>query len=1221
MDEVLEPKEKIEQFLNEFTAHSGVKIYREKVKALSQITDKDEKRRLLIDFNDLYSYDPSIARQLINEPDNIIEETTRAIFQVLKRVDEDYYNSNPEITPRFFNIDKDFQIELRGIRADHIGKLICVSGIINSTGVIKPQVVLGAFECNECGDIQYLEQEVTEIRLIKPNRCKVDTCVGKYAPKLNIEESTFIDRQKIRAQEKPEELPAGQLPRSVNGILLKDLVDIARPGDRVKIIGILRTREDQRVTIKLTTFHTYIEINYLELEEKDIGKLEISPEDEKKIIELSKDPYIHSKITKSIAPWIFGYEEIKEAIACLLFSTAKREDGDEEGSMKIRGVTHIFLVGDPGTGKSQILQHVKQLAPRGLYTSGKGSTAAGLTAAVMRDKDTGEMSLEAGALVIADQGVACIDEFDKMNKQDRTALHEAMEQMSYHKLTEILLSNGKRTQIGTLVDDLMKKQSNKVIKGVDCEILSTSEIELYTTDFQSIYKKRINRVSRHKAPNNYYKIGFSNGRSIIITPEHPLFIFNNLSIECISADKSQIGNFVPIPKFLPNSTEMIELEPILKTQYPLLKEIKYPNFLSKKLARILGFLTTECHSFTGITSEIGFSNKNEELLNEFKNLMKNTFQIEPSINERNDGLVTLRYLSKNLTEWFKKNFPEILKKARFKRIPSKILGSSKYIAKEFLITAFKGDGSLGSTAICFRTASKGLSEDYQDLLLKVGVQSRIVFDSHNNSYITYIRGNSLKIFFENIVQKSDPRFLKISNLIKQNDKSISNTDLFPFNILESILEMKKDLGIPDKKNFWKYEQKKSGILRRIVENELIIIRKKLEITEELISKPLYIKELREKLGLSQQKMAKISGLKRQTIDYLERNRYSNEEKETYIKLINNGLKDKISECKSKVDKIYMILEADIQWSRIIEIEIIKNEKEFYSPFVYDVTVEPNHSFISQGLILHNTVSIAKAGIIANLNARTSILAAANPDIGKYNPNKTLAENVKSIPISLLSRFDLSFVLEDEPNKDKDLELSSHILSLQDQKQVKPKPPIETSFLRKFITYARGKVPAPMPTQECLKAIQDFYLKIRDTASEETPIPITARQLEGMVRLAIARARMALRDEATIEDAEAAIRLMKVSFGQVGTDEITGKFDVLRAFTGKSASQRSKISIILDIITQLSNENPGKSIPKEKIQEMGKKKELSETEIDSYIKTLLRDGTIYEPSQNHIRFLG
>ncbi|MHA1786518.1 MAG: minichromosome maintenance protein MCM [Candidatus Helarchaeota archaeon] len=691
----LEPREKIERFFNEFTDSSGVKKYREKIKAISQLINRDDKRRLIIDFNDLFSFDPSIARKLINEPDLIIAQASEAILNVLKKVDEDYYNTNPEITPRFFNIDKDFHVELRGIRAEHIGRLICVSAIINSTGVVKPQIVLAAFECNDCGHIQFIEQEITELRLIKPNKCEIDTCSGKQF-KLNIEKSVFIDRQKIRAQEKPEELPAGQLPRSVNAILLKDLVDMARPGDRVKIIGIMRTREDQRVTIKLTTFHTYIEVNYLEIEEKDIGKLEISPEDEKRIIELSKDPYIHSKITKSIAPWIFGYEDIKEAIACLLFSTAKKENEEEDG-MKIRGVTHIFLVGDPGTGKSQILQHVKQLAPRGLYTSGKGSTAAGLTAAVMRDKDTGEMALEAGALVISDQGVACIDEFDKMNKQDRTALHEAMEQM--------------------------------------------------------------------------------------------------------------------------------------------------------------------------------------------------------------------------------------------------------------------------------------------------------------------------------------------------------------------------------------------------------------------------------------------------------------------------------------------------------------------------------------------TVSIAKAGILANLNARTSILAAANPDIGKYNPNKTLAENVKSIPISLLSRFDLSFILEDEPDKDKDFELSSHILSLQDEKKAKPKPPIETSFMRKYIAYARSKEPAPVPTQECLKAIQDFYLKIRETASEDTPIPITARQLEGMVRLAIARARMALREKATIEDAEAAIRLMKVSFGQVGTDEISGKFDVLRAFTGKSASQRNKLTIILDIITKLSKDNPGQSIATQKIIEIAREKGIDERETESHIKTLLRDGTLYEPSQNHVNFLG
>ena len=165
MVEGLEPKEKFEQFFNDFTDKHGEKQYREKIKTISQITDKDNKRRITIDFNHLYSFDPSLARELISSPDKIIEDAKEAVLQVLKKVDEDFYNRDPEIFPRFFNIDQDFKLDLRGIRAEHIGRFICVSGIINSTSVIKPQIVLAAFECSECGDIQFLEQEITELRL------------------------------------------------------------------------------------------------------------------------------------------------------------------------------------------------------------------------------------------------------------------------------------------------------------------------------------------------------------------------------------------------------------------------------------------------------------------------------------------------------------------------------------------------------------------------------------------------------------------------------------------------------------------------------------------------------------------------------------------------------------------------------------------------------------------------------------------------------------------------------------------------------------------------------------------------------------------------------------------------------------------------------------------------------------------------------------------------
>jgi len=238
-------------------------------------------------------------------------------------------------------------------------------------------------------------------------------------------QSIFMNSQEIRIQERPEDLPPGQLPRAMDVRLLEDLVDTARPGDRVSIIGVARAlQEFVGRKARLRTFDLLLDANYVEVVGKEVEVVELTPDDERLIKELAKDPFIHRKLIASLAPSIYGYGDLKEAVLYLLFGGVSKRLPD---GVTIRSEINVLLVGDPGTAKSQLLQYVSRTAPRGLYTSGRGTTAAGLTAAVVREK-SGGMVLEAGALVLADKGVACIDEIDKMRPEDRVAIHEALEQ-------------------------------------------------------------------------------------------------------------------------------------------------------------------------------------------------------------------------------------------------------------------------------------------------------------------------------------------------------------------------------------------------------------------------------------------------------------------------------------------------------------------------------------------------------------------------------------------------------------------------------------------------------------------------------------------------------------------------------------------------------------------------------------------------------------------------
>lgn len=421
VSDTTDPVAAFNEFVREFRNEEGNYIYRERIQKMTV----EGGISLFINFADLIKFNPELARRTIDEPREFIEQGNRAVTEVVEIEDSDYAFTTRDFYIRFFNLGESESIPLREIRTEHVGKLIMLNGIITRATVVKPLLIEGFFQCIHCNEIIIVPQE--EGRYTPPHHCENPGC-GRAGPfKLLNEESKFVDWQKITIQEKPEDLPPGQMPRSVTILLTNDLVDTVRPGDRVATVGVLQSIPDfsQKSAGKLATFHINMNANYINPEEKEFETIEISEEEEREILELANDPYIHDKVIRSIAPSIYGYKDIKESIALLLFGGVAKVLPD---GLKIRGESNLLMIGDPGTAKSQMLRYVAMLAPRSLYTSGKGTSAAGLTVAVLRDTDTGEFTLEAGALVLADRGVCCIDELDKMRKEDRSSIHEALEQ-------------------------------------------------------------------------------------------------------------------------------------------------------------------------------------------------------------------------------------------------------------------------------------------------------------------------------------------------------------------------------------------------------------------------------------------------------------------------------------------------------------------------------------------------------------------------------------------------------------------------------------------------------------------------------------------------------------------------------------------------------------------------------------------------------------------------
>jgi replicative DNA helicase Mcm len=673
--ETVDPQEQFQEFLK-------TEKYRQRISQMAV----GGKTSLIVDFEDLLTFDQRLAEELLEKPDEYLRHANNAAYDQLRIEDPEYAEKLEAETVAVRIVRLLEAAALRKLGSDHIGKLVMVEGIVVRSTPVRPMVMQAAFKCKRCGEVTPVNQTGQFVKA--PFACSNPSCAAKGPFDFVQEESTFIDSQDLRLQERPEDLPPGQLPRTLNAKLVgSEIVDVARPGDHISIIGVVRAFAPARPGVgKLRTFILFLDVNSIEVLGKEPETSMPSPEEEEKILELAKDPWIHRKIITSIAPSIYGYDHVKEAIMYLLFGGVPKTLPD----IAIRGEINSLLVGDPGTAKSQLLQYVARIAPRGLYTSGRGTTAAGLTAAVIREKGGG-MTLEAGALVLADKGIACIDEMDKMRPEDRVAIHEAMEQ--------------------------------------------------------------------------------------------------------------------------------------------------------------------------------------------------------------------------------------------------------------------------------------------------------------------------------------------------------------------------------------------------------------------------------------------------------------------------------------------------------------------------------------------HTVSVAKGGIVATLNARTAILAASNPSLGRYEPHRTVAENI-SLPITILSRFDLIFVLRDVPNKDSDSKMSEHILEIHRKGLSPVEPPIQVELLRKYITYAKGIRPAL--TQEAIQRLKDFYLAMRSASETEgSPVAITARQLESLVRIAEARARSALRKEVSAEDAEAAVAMMKRSLEEVGIDLSSYKMDIDIIMTGKPKSVRDKLQTVLSTLMELEKET-GLVEKTALLNELDEKYKVPRGEAERLIGQLLREGTIYEPREGYLK---
>lgn len=384
--------------------------YQDEINKIAYRIQSGEKdQTLYVDFlNDLVIYRGSkLAEELLEYPDEVLKHAQQGLL----KTDNIYDVSLDGVKVRFYNLPSSRRVLIRELRAKHVSKFISIEGMVRRITSVQFKPIQLAYKCCSCGRVQYVQSNIIDQKVKKPDQC--GKCGSKNFER-SAENDKLIDVQYIILQESFEDLKAGESPQQLQCLLCGDLAGQLLPGQRVRLNGVLRRSEKA----------VYLEVNSIEKLEAD-DELELTKEDVEKIKELANDPKIYDRLAASIAPTISGYDDLKLAIILQLFGSERKILSD--GKI-VRGEIHTLLVGDPSTAKSDLLSRIKDIAHRSVYATGKGATSAGLTATATRDERTGEWTLDAGALVLADKGIAVIDEFDKMSNEDRKSIHTALEQ-------------------------------------------------------------------------------------------------------------------------------------------------------------------------------------------------------------------------------------------------------------------------------------------------------------------------------------------------------------------------------------------------------------------------------------------------------------------------------------------------------------------------------------------------------------------------------------------------------------------------------------------------------------------------------------------------------------------------------------------------------------------------------------------------------------------------
>ncbi|WP_276258258.1 LAGLIDADG family homing endonuclease [Haloglomus litoreum] len=1128
----------------------------------------NDRKSLYIDWEDLYRFDRDMAEDYVAQPGQMQDYAEEALRLYDLPADVKLGNAHVRMT----NLGDSTGI--RDIRERHHGNLIAVQGTVNKATSVRPKLQEAAFECQRCGTLSYIPQHSG---FTEPHQC--EGCERQGPFNINFEQSEFVDAQTLRVQESPEGLRGGQTPEAIDVNIEDDITGEVTAGDHVRVTGILRLEQQGNQQEKSLMFEKYMDGVSVEVEDEEFEEMDITEEDKQEIIELSNDPGIYQKMVDSMAPSIWGYETHKQAIIFQLFSGVTKRLPDNS---RIRGDLHMLLIGDPGTGKC---------------VSGD---------------------------------------------------------------TRVTLSDGSEPRIRDLVEsnlDDPKPVDDGVWDEVDFDVPSMAEDG-------SLVMRRATKVWKREAPEQMYEVTTESGREVTVTPSHPLFVAREGEIEPVVADDISEGEFVATPA---------SLEPCGHDDLPVsyrrsrannAVRIDAPDTLEPWFARLLGYIVAEGYvqDRDSGSGTLYVTNNDREILDDVTAALER-LGLNPTERSPHEGKTAREVVcsSSELVSFLGELEPAILEDSAGQRVPAPILRATAPVKQAFLRAYIDGEGTISpkQRSVVTASMSRELLIGVRSLLLSFDIKSQL-HERDNGSYRLRISGADFDRYVDEIGFVTERKRAAAEKMT--GGPSNPNRDVVPVagerlrNVREALGLTQADCGLP-RSTYQHYERGDRNPSRKSLRTVLDTLE---AANESAAVADGGVGVETELAGIAELASDDLSWDRIESVEPVEPTEewvYDLEVEGTH-NYLSNGVVSHNSQLLQYVKNIAPrsvytsgkgssaagltatavrddFGEGD-QWS-LEAGALVLADKGIAAIDELDKMDAGDRSAMHEALE-QQSISVAKAGINATLKSRCSLLGAANPKYGRFDEYESISEQIDLEP-ALISRFDLIFTITDKPNEEEDRKLARHIIDtnyageLHTHRENVPtanvseeevatatkdvEPAIDADLLRKYVAHAKRSC-YPTMTDEARSAIEEFYVDLRSHGEgEDAPVPVTARKLEALVRLAEASARVRLSDTVEQEDADRVIDIVRKSLEDVGMDPETNEFDADMIEAGHSKSQRDRIKGLKAIIQELEDEYE-EGAPYDEVLEMAVENGTDRDKAEHEIEKLKQRGEVYEPSQGHLR---